>query len=371
MAYSFSYGFHPVTPALPFVVLSIHFWEKRRWTAFAVVAVIAASFEETLFPLYAGVGLVTSAAALLKRRKGGASPAPTSDAGAGLPAVAGGAPASDARAGAILFAASALLFVIITKVVMPAFAGKAYFQLAKYPQLGDSFTAILLSPVTRPAAFWGTLFSMRSMVFVTLILGGGGFLALFSPKRLLYPAVVLVFVLLLDNPTDKSISLWYQALIVAAWLPAAAAGAERLCRWGGASVRAGGAAAGWAAVTAAFVMAHFYGLTPFSRVTMPFQTIRHETSELRAIAAKLGSGTRVLATNREAMLFADCLVTTIEDWDGSTDCDVAVFGPASSFNGDTARAKEACDALVATHDYEAAKADGALVLVRRRPFSAE
>ena len=191
MAVSFSYGFHPVTLALPAVVLSIHFWEKRRWLPFAICAVVAASMEETLFPLYAGVGLVEAMA-----------------------------PRGRRRAGAGLFAAAAALFVIVVKLVLPAAAGDAqYFQFAKYAHLGSSLTEIALSPFTRPGVFWGLIFSERSATFVGLILGSMAFLPLLAPRQLLYPALVLVFVLLLDNANVKSISFWYQALVVVDMVP--------------------------------------------------------------------------------------------------------------------------------------------------------
>ena len=198
LAFSFSYGFHPVTLSLPAVILSIHFWQKRRWLPFAALALFACSMEETVFPLYAGIGLVSMLAGPSR------------------------------RPGALLLTLSVALFLVITKVVMPAFAGAGYFQLAKYSHLGGSFLSILSSPFTRPDVFWSLILSRQSLTFMLLLLAPLGFLPLLAPRLFFYPVVVLVFVLLLDNADVKSISFQYQTLIIAAWLPAAVAGLDRL-----------------------------------------------------------------------------------------------------------------------------------------------
>ena len=231
IAYSYSYGFHPGTLALPAVVLSIHFWEKRRWWAFAAFAVFASSMEETLFPLYFGIGLVEALS-----------------------------PRGARKAGAALAVSAAALFLLVTKVVMPAFTGpQSYFQLVKFAHLGSSVTEIALSPLTRPAVFWGTLFSSSSLSLLAIVLAAMAFLPLLAPRQFLYPLPVVVFALLVSDPDYKSLAFWYQGLFLVTWFTAAVAGAERLGRMlKGARARAFALAAP-VALVAAIGASHFYG----------------------------------------------------------------------------------------------------------------
>ncbi len=369
MSYSFSYGFHPVTLALAPVVLSIHFWEKRRWWAFTATALLASSFEETLFPLYAGVGIATFVADAWRRlRLPGPALARSSTrqdnegVGAGM------------WAGLLLAAASVAGFLVVTKIVMPAFAGKEYFQVTKYAHLGGGFMEILLSPFLKARVFWGLVFSRRSITFVALILGGMGFLPLFSPKRFLYPAIILVFVLLLENPDVKSISFWYQGLVIAAWLPAAVSGAQNLARPTGSSTstRAGFAIAASVAL-AALGMSHFYGMGPLSRTTVPFQAPRSvsftkDVRALRRYADCVGKDAKVLATMRAAMLFCNAgLVVPLQDWHSDSAYDIVVLDAGDTWGQSGKQMKAAYDTVVAAGDFERIPFGRIVVYQRYKP----
>ncbi len=323
IAFSYSYGFHPVTLALPAVVLSIHFWEKRRWWLFVACAVFASTMEETLFPLYAGVGLVEALA-----------------------------PRGRRLAGAGLFVASAALFVIVTKVVMPAVAGQQYFQMVKFAHLGAGSLEIALSPFTKPAVFWGLLFSARSLTFLALILAPMAFLPLLAPRQLLYPVMVLLFVLLLDNKDLKTIDFWYQSLFLVTWMAAMAAGAARLGEWLAGRGRPRGAlAAGAGALAAAACLAHFYGLLPWSRINMFLQlprppVVAAEDAEMRRFAATVPPTARVLATMRAATLFCDAAsVSPLQDWQGSTDYDLVVLQRDDSWGQTGDQMRNALEAM--------------------------
>jgi len=332
MNYAFSYGFHPVSLSIPAVILSIRFWEKRRWIWFAVAAAFAASMEETVLPLYFGMGL-----AELAFSKGFRRPA------------------------AILAAASVAFFFVVTRIVMPEFAGSdEYFQMAKFAHLGSSLREILLSPLTKPVAFWGLIFSRQSIVFVLLLLGSTAFFPLLAPRRLLYPAIVLVFVLLLSNPDVKSISFQYQAMIVAAWFPAAVAGARKLSslvsKGQGPSPRCMAAVA-VALFAAALMMSHFYAMLPWSRATVPFQVKRNdafmrEAAEITAFARSVPKDAAVLATMRVATLFVDAgSLTPLQQWQGSTDYDLVVLQADDQWGQSPLKIKSAYETFVATGRY--------------------
>ncbi|MHC4714060.1 MAG: DUF2079 domain-containing protein, partial [Planctomycetota bacterium] len=281
MSYAYSYGFHPIVMAIAPVILSLHFWEKGRYGWFIAFALFAVLTEETVWPLYVGLGAVE----VLSGRR--------------------------ARVhGAVLVASSIVLFLVVTVVVMPAFSGAGgYIQTSKYEHLGDTFLEVLTSPVTRPGAFWPTLFSPASVYYVLIILGGMFFLPLLAPRQFLYPVIVLVFTLLLPKPGLKIICYQYQALVIAAWFPGMVVGAQRLRKWLSKRDAARGlSAAAWAAVVSALVLSHFYGLAPFSRKTVRFQ--KSKSAEFLAAARTLENFARsvrppirVLATARAAMHF--------------------------------------------------------------------
>ncbi len=328
LAFSFSYGFHPVTLSLPAVILSIHFWQKRRWLPFAALALFACSMEETVFPLYAGIGLVSMLAGPSR------------------------------RPGALLLTLSVALFLIITKVVMPAFAGAGYFQLAKYSHLGGSFLSILSSPFTRPDVFWSLILSRQSLTFMLLLLAPLGFLPLLAPRLFFYPVVVLVFVLLLDNADVKSISFQYQTLIIAAWLPAAVAGLDRLSVFLSSRRRIGVASVSTALafgllVSSAFA-SHFYGLLPYSRFTTPFQAVRADgAGEIRKLAAAVSPSANVLATMRAATLFVDAgSVDPLQDFSPSRRYDLVVLQGCDAWGQSPGRTVEVYHELVATGHFQ-------------------
>lgn len=348
MSYSWSYGFHPITIAIPAAILSIHFWEKGRWWLFAAAAVFAASMEETVFPLYAGIGLIELIAPRGRRWRG-----------------------------AVLVAAAAGLFALVTRVVMPAFAGAEYGQMVKYAHLGANFREIVLSPFEKPRLFWGLLFDKASISFLALILASMCMLPFLAPRQLLYPAAVLVFTLLLQNPNVKIIAYQYQSLTIAAWFPAMIVGAERLSRWRGA--RGPGrvlAAAAASAVMAAFLMAHFYGLLPYSRLNVPFQNPRsagflRDARTLESFAATVRPPARVLATMRAAMLFCDAGdVTPLQNWDyKTTDYDVVVLEPYDNWGQSSDDLKRANDEIGATGQFVLKPMGRFIVFVRQTPIA--
>jgi uncharacterized membrane protein len=331
MSFAFSFGFHPVTIAMPAAILSVHFWERRKWLAFALSAAFAASMEETVFPFYVGVGIVE----LLS-------------------------PGGRRMAGALLAGVSACLFLIVTKAVMPAFAGAdGYFQMAKYAQLGGTYAEVLSSPFAKPGVFWALIFANASMLFVAVLLGCMLLLPLFAPKQLAYALVILVFTLLLVNPNVKIICYQYQCMVLAAWFPAMVAGAARLASWGRGSPREWIAkAAAVAAVLAACVGSHYYGLLPFSRVTMQFQKpasaeFLTDAARFARFAASVRPGTRVLATFRAGMYLCDAGdLTTLASWDGTrADYDLVVLQRGDDWGQSPDDLNRASDAMLRTGRY--------------------
>ncbi|MBI3723211.1 DUF2079 domain-containing protein, partial [bacterium] len=130
---AYSYGFHTVTLTMPMLFgAAWAYLAGRRLLALALV-LLSWACEETLAPATFGMGLALA----LDRR---------------------------ARAhGAILALASLGYFLLATKVLLPLANGSGYFCTSYYAHLSPSgkdpatITNILVSPIVRPAAFWGTL----------------------------------------------------------------------------------------------------------------------------------------------------------------------------------------------------------------------
>ena len=125
---------------------------SRLWAAAAVL--VACGCQEDVFVTLAWFAAVMGAAAWLEERRRGEGRAGQSPA-ARLPqclppflwwAVAG---------------LLALGFLLVFK-----YAGFAGFQTGRFRALGDSAAEILLSPILRPAVFWGNVFRPRCAYFV-------------------------------------------------------------------------------------------------------------------------------------------------------------------------------------------------------------
>ena len=350
MSYAFSYGFHPIIMAIAPCILSLHFWEKGRLWPFAACAALAATTEQTVFAFYAGVGLVDIAFGRGGRLRG-----------------------------AVLAAVSLGLFFLVARVVQPFFTGPVpYYHLLKFDHLGGSFSDVLLSPFRKPGEFWGLLFSRTSVLYVTVLLCGMCLLPLCAPRQLLYPAIVLAFSLVMANPNLKIICYQYQSLVLAAWFPALIVGAKRLGEW----LRARGfarpdAATAAAALCAAVVASHFYGLLPWSRMTLPFQRGKDDdfladATGIRTFAESVRPPARVLATGRAAMLFCDAGdVTPLAAWNRkSTDYDLAVLQLYDDWGQAYDDYRLAYDTFAASEEFTLRPSGRFSVFMRRRGPSA-
>ena len=176
---SFIYGFHPI---VFFVPLLLGFFITReykcRW-AMAVLFVLSLLVQETVCVFWAGYAIYLLCC---KRWKSGIA----------------------------LFAAMVGSFFFFSKVVIPAAHSAAeYSQMFHYAQLGSSMGEVLLSPLTRPGAFWGTLFERSSIcfalaVFVPFLCG-----IVFKPLMMVTVLPIFAGVVLQGSPEVKSVMLQY------------------------------------------------------------------------------------------------------------------------------------------------------------------
>jgi uncharacterized membrane protein len=155
---SYSYGWHPVSVAVPLLFLAawalLHGWRLGALAA----AVLACSFQESVIVV---LGCLAAALALQAwlidgRSRGGWRAAWARRAG-------------DARLAQrlpgwgwlTLWAVMVLAFLLIAR-----YAPFMQFQTARFARLGDSPITVGLSPVLRPAAFWGQMLRSASIYFL-------------------------------------------------------------------------------------------------------------------------------------------------------------------------------------------------------------
>ena len=306
MNLAYTYGWHPISLAIPLLLVSVLCLQKRRvGLAFASI-LLALSMEEGVFviaALFCGLN-----AAL---RYGCFDRARTPETQIHN--------AMSWQAWTVLFLAFAVGFVVVFR-----FSGLAEFQTARFASLGQTPIQVLLSPVLRPGIFWGQLLSAKNGTFLL-----GLCLPCFLPSmvrgwRYVLAVVLPLGVLLVwEHRPAQSLAFQYSSILLPVlWLstmlgsqspePLAASGGKsrwRLPSW------SGGAAALGAFATAS-TLSLFLGQFPFSSRTLQdvqVQTYQPAETEFRLqhggadnlwlhdqVAKIRVSGDAVLATGRIA-----------------------------------------------------------------------
>lgn len=182
-----AFDFHPVALAVPIFLWLLDSLESGRMTAFVLLALAAATVEETLLPPLAGVGVY--AFFLQPRRR---------------------------WLGLVLAVGAAGLFVVELKLLMPYFLGEDRLtHLHRYANLGGSIEEIvvsvwrdpllvvreLLTPAEKPGALGALLLSV-------------GFLPLLAPWQLLLAVIPILQVQLTSYEVQWRFSLQYSATVL-------------------------------------------------------------------------------------------------------------------------------------------------------------
>ncbi|MDP8224425.1 MAG: DUF2079 domain-containing protein [Candidatus Lernaella stagnicola] len=164
------WDYHHVVLAVPLLLAALVALEQERWRWFAAFLGLALFTKETVaLPVFCfGIALV-----MHKRR----------------------------RVGALVAAAAAVYFVLVVHFV-PHWLGVEKLAMDQFDYLGDSTVAILLSPIQRPAVFWGELLNRHTLLYVWQLLGPLGFLPVLAPWMLL-PVVPVFAYLALSGGTNK------------------------------------------------------------------------------------------------------------------------------------------------------------------------
>lgn len=176
---SLFYGFHPIVFFIP---LLMGFFIAREYGCRRMMAVmffLSLLVQETVCVFWAGYALW-----LLCRGKW--------------------------RTAIPLFVGMVVIFVLIGSVVIPAaHDAENYAQMFHYAQLGGSMGEVLLSPVLRPKAFWGTVFDRGSLCFTLGVFVPVFFGVMFRPLMLVTLLPVFAGVILQNSPEVKTVMLQY------------------------------------------------------------------------------------------------------------------------------------------------------------------
>lgn len=212
---NYSYGWHPVSLALPLVFLAVWAW-LRTWRSLAsITALLACSFQEDIAVVLACLALAMAVQAGLSRRR---RQEPFSE----VPRL----PADPLPVWTWLIVA-AIFGMLFAAIFMLAPFSKC--QVARFAELGHSTGEILLAPLLRPAAFWGTLLRPRCGYFLLCLMIPLGLRTLLRGWSMLLAAALPLGVLLAwDYPPATSIAFQYQTALIPLLFLAALVGAVML-----------------------------------------------------------------------------------------------------------------------------------------------
>ncbi len=181
LGFARGYGFHDIYLFMPLLIAYFILLETKhfRWAWMAVIA--AFLLKETTPVIFAGLGIVFVITG--QRRRGVA-----------------------------LFLLSTVYWLTVVKLVMPQFAAqKSYSMLDNFSHLGGSVFEVMLSPLTRPGAFWGSLLKGDIIAFVWMLILPTVLLWYRRPWLVLAGAISLGFVCVQKGDWLKSLGMQHHA----------------------------------------------------------------------------------------------------------------------------------------------------------------
>jgi len=180
LIYNASYGFSWGRLCLPLYFVALWLWLRGRngWALAAIVWAVLIKEEAAVYLGMFGLYLV-----LFQRQR---------------------------RLGWALAVGGFAYFWLLTTLVIPAFDGHGYRELAYFAGLGTRHEDILFSPLTRPRQFWGRLFEWPSFYLLGCLLVPLLLLPLRKPSVLVIASIPFLFICEWNNPNVKSICFWYQ-----------------------------------------------------------------------------------------------------------------------------------------------------------------
>lgn len=264
---NYSYGWHPISLALPWIFAALAALLARRFWWAAACALLACSFEEAVIVALACLAVALGLQAWWSARRREPANHEASD--------------DSALARRLPIGAWWGIWVLLTLAFMliAHYAAFTRYQTGRFENLGESGLAIALSPFLRPRVFWGEALGLKSLLFlVTLLLPLTPGVLVRGRWLLLAAAFPLGLLMGWGHPPAKSIAFQYvTTLLPLLWL-AALAGARRLTAARSlpvsqpAAERASRSSAdlslGLAALVSCLVASSLFGALPWSSPTL-------------------------------------------------------------------------------------------------------
>ena len=147
MNLAYTYGWHPITVAIPLLLLSYRLLLSSRFVLSSFSTLVACSFEEGVIVV---VGCF-AAAMFLRAWTAARAKKHSND-------------LLTMRSWFVLFLVATVSFGLVYY-----FSGLAKFQTGRFAKLGGTAFEIIASPIRKPAEFWGLLFRPRNAAFLGLL----------------------------------------------------------------------------------------------------------------------------------------------------------------------------------------------------------
>ena len=251
MNIAYTYGWHPVTVAVPLLLLAYRLLLSSKYVFSALATIVACSFEEGVIVVVGCFAAAMFLRSAFEHRNGKHSQGVL-----GL------------RAWIAVFLIATVSFGIVYST-----SGLATFQTGRFARLGGSALEIVMSPILKPTEFWGLLFRARNAAFLSLL-----FIPFLvagihrSPWHLLAVALPIGVLVVWEHLPAQSIAFQYAACLlpvlflgcVEASVPLLAspiAGAANPTRLSDTNYAIGSLATGW-------VLCLFVGQMPWSQETL-------------------------------------------------------------------------------------------------------
>lgn len=116
--------------------------------------------------------------------------------------------------GSAVFIASILVFVLLMTIFIPNARGGEHFALDYLSYLGSTPFEIILSPILKPEAFFGRVFSTDTLEYLKYTFMPVGYLSFLAPQYLIFMIPEFFINILSDNPNLRSIQYHYGAVLV-------------------------------------------------------------------------------------------------------------------------------------------------------------
>ncbi len=265
MIYSGTYGFRWGNLCLLLYFIALVFWLKdhRGWALAAIIWALLIKEEAAIILGMFGVYL-----ALFERRR---------------------------QPGLLLAAIAVSYFILVTSVIIPKMSSGAYMEQGQFfGQLGATKWQILLSPVTKPHAFWGRLLEWQSFGLAAALLAPLLFLPLRKPSVLFIGS--LTFLVICLSHFLKNLCFHYQAGLLPVIFWALCCALQDMELPHRRSLLLG-------ALTSTVMLSLFLGNTFWSKMTVPIRIFPGRLAIVETIKQQIDPNRSLFATKRVAAHF--------------------------------------------------------------------